>query len=321
MKKIICFLFSFILINFVVSSILCVLVIYSGGFSYLRTFIVGTIATSRHPQIIEYFLSSQEIKEILNSSERFVQIEPVIRRKQNIYNDTYNNITIENIEGKTFKGNVMQVGNPLNIRLAVTKDIGTSGQRLIDLVEENGAIAGINAGGFYDPNAQGNGAFPDGITIQNGKIVYSNVEDSLTSLIAFDENGRLILKCFDSNKIDLDNIRDAVTFYPYLIVDGKPLIEGDGGWGLAPRTGIGQKADGTVVFVVIDGRQPGWSMGATLRDLMNVFLEYGVTNAANLDGGSSTEMVYQGQIVNNLWSIFGERYIPTAFIVLPEQLD
>ncbi len=110
---------------------------------------------------------------------------------------------------------------------------------------------------------------------------------------------------------------EAVTFEPVLIRDGKPLIYGDGGKGIAPRTGIGQTADGSIIFVVIDGRQPTWSMGATISDLMNVFLEYHAVNAINLDGGSSTELVYDGKVMNRLWNIFGERYIPTAFVVMP----
>jgi exopolysaccharide biosynthesis protein len=110
-------------------------------------------------------------------------------------------------------------------------------------------------------------------------------------------------------------IVQAVTFEPYLIQDGQGLIAGDGGWGVAPRAGIGQRADGTLIFVVLDGRQPDWSLGATLSDLMNVFFEYEAVNAANLDGGSSAEMVVNGQVVNRLWNLFGERYMPTAWVI------
>lgn len=50
---------------------------------------------------------------------------------------------------------------------------------------------------------------------------------------------------------------------------------------------------------------------------MNVFNDYHAINAVNLDGGSSSEIVYNGKVVNKLWDIFGERYIPTAFVVTP----
>jgi exopolysaccharide biosynthesis protein len=143
------------------------------------------------------------------------------------------------------------------------------------------------------------------------------VGDKAVNIVGFDDQGKLILGDMTASQIEEKHIREAVTFGPNLIVDGRPAITGDGGWGIAPRTGIGQMADGTVIFVVIDGRQPTWSIGATLRDLMNVFDDYHAVNAVNLDGGSSSELVYNGKVVNKLWDIFGERYIPTGFVVTP----
>jgi exopolysaccharide biosynthesis protein len=110
-------------------------------------------------------------------------------------------------------------------------------------------------------------------------------------------------------------IRDAISFGPALIINGKPLIKkGDGGWGIAPRTAIGQRKDGTILLLVIDGRQKS-SIGATLKDVQNVLLEYGAYNAANLDGGSSTTMYYNGNLINSPSDILGERAIPSAFII------
>jgi len=180
-----------------------------------------------------------------------------------------------------------------------------------------GGIAGINAGGFYDPDSKGNGAFPDGLTMHDGQLVHNNVEDKAVDVIGFNDQGKLILGNMTAQQMKEKNMREAVSFYPNLIVEGKPMVKGAGNWGVAPRTGIGQMADGTVILVVIDGRQPTWSIGATLGDLMNVFQDYHAVNAANLDGGSSSEMVYNGKIMNRLWNIFGERYIPTAFVVTP----
>lgn len=309
------YLFTFNLVLFVVAG---PLLIFYGPFHSLKLFTVETILTSRHPQVAEFFLSKEKIAELTKDSNRRITVEPVILSKQRLITDQENGIRVEEIKGKNFKGRVMLINNPLQMRIAVSRELGTAGQRLTELVADSKAIAGINAGGFYDPNAQGNGAFPDGITVLNGQVIHNSIGLEPTNIIGLDTDGKLILQTISVREIEAKNIQNAVTFHPNLILDGKPLIEGDGGWGLAPRTGIGQKADGTVILVVIDGRQPGWSMGATLRDLMNVFIEYGTENAANLDGGSSTEMVYKGQILNSLWNIYGERYIPTAFVVLPQ---
>lgn len=309
----------FISFNLILFLVLVPLVVFYGPFQSLKRFSVETIITSRHPQVAEFFLSEEKIAELIKGNiESPIMIEPVIMGKENVIVDEANGLRIEEISGKYFRGRVMLVNNPRQIKLAVSQEIGIAGQRLTELVAGSGALAGINAGGFYDPNAQGNGAFPDGITVKDGLIVHNNLGDQKkVNMIGFDLQGTLILETMSAQELLDKKIQQAVTFHPNLLLNKQPQIKGDGGWGLAPRTGIGQRADGTVILAVIDGRQPGWSMGATLRDLMNIFIEYGAVNAANLDGGSSTEMVYKGQVMNELWNIYGERYIPTAFVVMP----
>ncbi|HWQ42857.1 MAG TPA: phosphodiester glycosidase family protein [Desulfosporosinus sp.] len=292
-------------------------IVFYGPFQSLQTVAVGTIATSRHPQVVQAFLSQAEIDRImnLNSSQGISDGKAITSKK--VITDASSGITIEDIQGPSFKGKVMLIKDPKRVKLAVTKEIGVTGERVSDLVKDFGAIAGINAGGFYDPNGKGNGAFPDGLTVHDGILVHNNVGEKEVNIVGFDDQGKMILGKMTASRLKGQNIREAVTFEPNLIVAGKSVISGDGGWGIAPRTGIGQTADGTVIFVVIDGRQPTWSIGATLRDLMNVFDDYNAVNAVNLDGGSSSELVYNGKVVNRLWNIFGERYIPTAFVVTP----
>ncbi len=307
----------FLVFNIVLFLLLTPFVVFYGPFNSLKLFALETILTSRHPQAAEFFLSKEKIAGFAKEySKEIITVEPVILSKEHAIIDEVNGLRVEEINGRSFKGKIMLINDPQQVKIAVSRELGTAGQRLTELVTENNAIAGINAGGFYDPNAQGNGAFPDGITVIDSIVIHNSIGPDPTNIIGFDIDGKLILETMSAKEVDSKKIQCAVTFHPNLLIEGKPQIKGDGGWGLAPRTGIGQKADGTVILAVIDGRQPGWSMGATLRDLMNVFIEYGAQNAANLDGGSSTEMVYKGQILNKLWNIYGERYIPTAFVVL-----
>lgn len=311
------FYLYFVTGNLLAFFLLAPLVIFYGPFQSIKLLAVETIISSRHPQVAEFFLDKKTISELTEvHREKTVIVEPVIAHKDFMIDDRENGLKIEGIRGKAFQGKVMLVANPKQVKAAVTGELGIAGQRLSQLVAVRGAIAGINGGGFSDPNARGNGAFPQGITVLDGKLIHKD-GGSPANMIGFDASGKLVLGTLAAPEISKLKIEQGVTFYPNLILDGIPQIEGDGGWGLAPRTGIGQRADGTVILVVIDGRQPGWSMGATLRDLMNLFIEYRAVNAANLDGGSSTEMVYNGQIINSLWNIYGERYIPTAFIVMP----
>lgn len=305
----------FLLFNVLFSILLAPFVLFYGPFPSLKVVAVGAVETSRHPQVVRFFLSQEEIDAILHSNDsQGVGSDLNIGTEQVVSDD---GITIEDIKGPNFKGKVMLVRDPKRVKVSVTKDLGEQGQRLTDMVKDAGAVAGVNGGGFYDPNGKGNGGFPFGLTVQNGKLVHNNVGNQKASLVALDGNGKLIIKEMSASELAQNNIKEAVTFGPNLIEDGKPLVKGDGGWGWAPRTAIGQTADGTIIFVVIDGRQPTWSVGASLRDVMNIFQKYDAVNAVNLDGGSSSEMVYNDKIVNKLWNIFGERYIPTAFVVMP----
>jgi exopolysaccharide biosynthesis protein len=107
------------------------------------------------------------------------------------------------------------------------------------------------------------------------------------------------------------------------IVNGKGLVRNQAdGWGIAPRTCMAQTKDGTIMFIVIDGRQPGYSMGATLYDIQKILLEKGAVTAANLDGGSSTVLVKDNNVLDRPSSKYGMRYLPTAFLVFdhPEQV-
>jgi len=308
---------AFIGYNLILASILAPFVLFWGPFESLKIMTVGAVATSRHPQVVQAFLSQSEIDRIMNlNADQEVSVGQVIGRT-NVISDKSTGITIEDIKGPSFKGKVMLIKDPKRVKLAVTKEIGVTGERVSDLVKDTGAIAGINAGGFYDPNGKGNGAFPDGLTMHDGQLVHNNVGDKAVNIAGFNDKGKLILGEMTASQLKEKNLREVVAFGPNLIVDGKSVVKGDGGWGIAPRTAIGQMADGTVIFVVIDGRQPTWSIGATLRDLMHVFEDYHAVNAVNLDGGSSSELVYNGKVMNRLWNIFGERYIPTAFVVTP----
>lgn len=176
----------------------------------------------------------------------------------------------------------------------------------------------MNAGGFYDPDWNSNGALPHGTVISNGKVV-SDYEDARVGggFICFTKENKLILGKMTKEEALAKGCRDAVEFGPYLIVNGKSsFIKGNGGWGIAPRTAIGQRKDGIVLMLVINGRIPS-SIGADLVDLTEIMENYGAYNAANLDGGSSSELVINQKIVNTpvAGGVDGLRDMPTFWIV------
>ncbi len=84
-----------------------------------------------------------------------------------------------------------------------------------------------------------------------------------------------------------------------------------------PRTAVGLRADGTWVFVVVDGRQPELSIGMDLRELSTLLLSLGCVDALNLDGGGSSTLFYQGKVVNSPSDTTKDRPVSDAFVILP----
>lgn len=223
-------------------------------------------------------------------------------------------IWLEDITGPNYRGVLMIVEDPGRIFVGTPAAFGNYGLTLEQMVVTYDAVAGINAGGFYDPGGNGNGGIPDGIVITNGKLVWGSPGD-YSSVIGFDGDGVLHVGNMTAQEALDKGVRWACTFGPPLVVNGEPehgaqITESS----VNPRTAIGQRADGAVLLLVIDGRQIS-SIGCSFEELIRIFLEYGAVNAANLDGGSSSKMIYDGQALNENASVIGTRPLPTSFLV------
>ncbi len=204
-----------------------------------------------------------------------------------------------NIEGKNYQGFLVAIYDPSRISIATSKYLGKRGEAITTVAKENNAIIAMNAGGFYDPDWNSNGAIPHGTVISNGKVVSDYADANMGGgFIGFDKSNKLILGKYTKNQAIEMGIRDAVEFGPFLIINGKSaFVKGNGGWGIAPRTAIGQRKDGIALFLVINGRL-ATSLGADMGDLTEIMENYGAINAANLDGGSSSELVINNKIIN-----------------------
>lgn len=225
----------------------------------------------------------------------------------------------------TAKGKLLIVRNPSRIVLGVSSaefDAKTPGMQLTALVEKYGGVAGTNAGGFNDENGRGNGGVPQGLVISGGALLHTGKDNETYNVVGFDADHILHVGTMTAEEALAQGITDAVSFRTHdglassLIINGEVQSKNLGG-GVNPRTAVGQCADGSVLLLVLDGRSIN-TLGATMQDVADIMLEYGAVNAGNLDGGSSSVMVYGGEIVNNCASVTGPRNIPTAFVVLPE---
>ena len=252
-------------------------------------------------------VGKQEEKQYENEYERAIL-------EKNNPDDKYK---IIEIRGKGYSGYLAAIYDPSKIHTLVTAKIGTSGQYLTTMAKNNKAVVAINGGGFDDPNYSSNAANPLGITYSKGKLMTSYYYAGAGGIIGFDTDNKLVLssKCTEKTAKTL-KIRDAVTCGPFLIVNGKKSgVVGNGGWGTAPRTAIGQRKDGIVLFLVVDGRTVK-RPGADMDDLIEIMQNYGAYNAANLDGGTSTAMTVNYELINDPVDSTGAhktRFVSTGF--------
>jgi len=229
-------------------------------------------------------------------------------------NDVYKIIRLEE---KKYKGYLTVIYDPKDVDLAVPQKLGKMGESVATLCKKNGGLVGINAGGFEDLDGWGNGSVPYGAIIKDGELIWTHSGGS-GQLIGFTKEGKMLLTSEDPQTAISKGMVTAVEFGPNLIVNGKvSKIHGDGGWGTAPRSVIAQRRDGIVLFLIIEGRLPGYSIGATMNDVIDMLLRYGAYNAANLDGGASSTMAVGGKLYNrpSAGGEYGGRTVSNAWIV------
>ena len=218
------------------------------------------------------------------------------------------------------RGRLIKVADPKRVILGTMDNIGQqSGMFLTELLDKYGGIAGINAGG-YDGSYSSAGT-PNGLVIHNGEIVYGYPDFSYT-VIGLDSDGILHVSDMTGRNAVESGILWGVSFRMHtgasgaLIVDGE-VQTGNLSGGTNPRTAIGQTESGELLLLVLDGRSVN-TLGATLSDVVGIMLEYGAVNAGNLDGGASSAMAFNGELINDVSSATGALRMPDAFIVLGE---
>ncbi len=229
-----------------------------------------------------------------------------------LINDMDEGIVVLKVTTSNFVGRLVMIDDPSRVYIDATDYKNSRGEFICDYLEKNNAIIGMNASGFHDPGGTSVGGIVTAQTITGGE--YWGTYSSKYITVGFDTDNRLIVGEF-SNWDDY-NLRDAFQYHPALIINGDKVIEGSSGWGLQPRSVIGQCENGVVLWLVVDGRQVGYSLGATMGDCADVLEEYGAINAGACDGGSSSVLAYDGEIINKpSTNMPTGRYLPNAWLV------
>lgn len=310
-----------------------------------RMFVTTILETGQLKFLASWFLSPEEIQEIVNTNSMKEFNEEVDDTLIDVGGSgsvsiggsgeiVEEDIQVVEVSGSTFYANMIIVKDPSRVSVASIYPWRAEGVTLDQLVNDNGAIAGIN-GGLYN-SYNNSGGMPYGVVVAGGEIQY-NEPQQFPGLVLIGLTEENILQIIDISKmskndvvklVEEKHIRDAVTFqeessdannhFVQLVINGEAREMSGMGSGLNPRTAIGQRADGALLLLVTDGRGKSGHLGASASDLINVMLEFGAVNAANLDGGSSSCMYYDGEYLMTSVTFYYSNAswkLPLAFIV------
>ena len=312
-------------------------IIMKGPSPHLRDQFVSSVMESSVGGVLaQMVLSEEEIQEILsrNKTQEFDTITDTGLVKVAAEADSANaaqavnpndpdgdGIEVHEISGPMYRGVMMVVYDPSRVKVSTLEEFNHkgAGYTLKEHIEKSGAVAGINGGKYEDKGGMGIGGWPEGIVISDGKLRMGSLGATF-DVYGFTNDNVLVVGRMTAKQAMNIGVRDAVSFGPTLIVNGVAAKYSGNSGGLNPRTAIGQRADGAVLLLVIEGRKTS-SMGATMADLIDVMKEYGAVNAANLDGGMSSALWYNNEELVSSSSIRQSRKMPTAFVVMPKSTD
>ena len=317
----------------VVAALIACFILFRGPSPSIKVEAVSTFTEmSAMKWLPRMFLPGEEVDQILERSKMVEVDEGTVTNLDLIEIsapetvESHDPIEITDVSGASFKGKLMIIQDPSKVFLGTVPEFYEGpGEVVADIMTHYpGTVAGVNGGDFVDMGSYSYTAQPLGAIISNGEVSYcADSYDTPYHLSGFTQDNKFFMGNISINDALAMGVRDAVyTVHetgPFLVMDGEALINevpdsATYGGGKNPRTAIGQRADGSVILLVVDGRQAN-SLGATFKDLAYVMLENGAVNACAMDGGTSSQMVYQGEVINNPYSPTGPRKCPTAWLV------
>ena len=298
-------------------------------------FVLSTRETSAIGFLPRLCLSAEEIDEILSRQEakltestdvslitvpQQTQEDKSARDAWGYADEDGDGLILVPVSGESFTGHMLIVLDPGRVILGcIPESFHQKGYTVEQFAEHFGAVAGINGGGFEDPGGMGNGSVPDTTTISYG-VMYTGYQGPGIGFVGLDDKNILHVGLGSNEAIVNANIQHGTGYGPVLVVNGEAVPPESLLSGLNPRTAIGQRSDGAILMLVINGRQPN-SLGATYADEVALMLRFGAVNACNLDGGTSSLMWFKDGYLGNSTTIVGIRTIPTCFLVMPEGGD
>lgn len=312
---------NIITILFCLGCMLFLSLLYGSNPAFRDWLVTTAMATMNHQYLCKMFYDDTEIQNVLNSNyilepdEDFDMslVDVLANNKKEFKYDETNEYEVKMFKDHTeeeiyrlirFTVNdqnayLAVVYDPANISVVVSKYALNSGEYVVNMAKRTNALIAVNGGRFIDPEWKSAGGNPEGVTIQKGKVITDHPYGGGLGVIGFNEDDVLVLyKDKSAQELKDLGVRDCVTSLPFLIVNGtKAFTKGNGGYGYGARTAIGQREDGVTLILVVDSNETRTN-GASMKDLTDIFANYGAINAAALDGGTSTSMVENGKMIS-----------------------
>ena len=314
---------TFIILDILVA--ICFFVVYAPPFKTLQYTIISTaVNTKTHDYIAYTFYSEEHVNKVV-SQNNYIPIDEemdltdivIDTSPRDHYDNPYDEAILTRDEGNEdykylkikvgkYDAHLVAIYDPSKVKLVTCKKFNTSDssgkESVLKMSKRLGFTVGINGGGFVD---YGTGSdIPLGYVIKDGKIIWSKTTGK-ANLIGFTNDNKLLLINATGEEAINMGMRDALQFGPFLMVNGEQMKFSDsaGGYSRAARTAIAQRKDGIVLFLVTEGTH---TAGPNMKEVIDALSLYGAYNATNLDGGSSTQMVIKGKVVNTPKNIYGQ---------------
>lgn len=223
------------------------------------------------------------------------------------------------VTGDTYRGVLLIAKDPSRLKLAPSSALGSSGQHVGVIAERHDALAGMTGSGFVDgANGVSEGGLLAGAAMHSGDsrgyhypAGYKRVE--------LHRDNRLYIT--DANTGFSDDCTDACEWTPALIVDGKIVVTAaDNYMEMNPRACIGQTRDESIMFLVIEGRLVGTSLGTDTIECAEIMARYDCYQAMNVDGGSSAILWYEDEYITRCSNTSASegRFLPNAWVYCRE---
>lgn len=344
LKKWIKILYSIFMSIYIIGCIAFIILLYGPNDRFRNWLITTAMQTMDHQYLCKWFYNDNTINNVMDNN--YVEesgestdtslIEKVeYKYRKDSYENEYERQILDvdddikyqiiELEVNGCNGYLAAIYDPSKVKLAVTQNLGSKGQYVTTMADTHNALLAINGGGFSDFGHNSSGGTPTGITIQDGKIITNGqygTNNQGGGIVGFTNDDVLVLlKNTTAEQAINQGVRDAISWGPFLIVNGEPsFIKGNGGWGYAARSAIGQRADGIVLLLVIDSNATR-TKGADMVDLTEIMQNYGAVNAANLDGGTSSVMVMPKGIAQSEYNAPCSDYRNDTYCAINDPID